>query len=505
MKTLFLVLLPFFSIAQFRLKLIEPKEIKEGQKISFQIYFEEIKDSLSVNWNIVGNTIPSMSLSSEGLFTWKPDFNTASRAESIKQFDLYIKATAQTDTIYFADSVLVSLIVRNANTPPTVPNSKEVIWIPKANVEVLKLLPKEYYFDDEGDAVAFRLIDSDYPNLKLQPDGNLSITLNSRELRMLPDTIDFELFELNTEEKLSTKHQLILKRAEVDEAPLVLLKPDSPKYQIEEQDELQIEINVSDENNDLKNFDIYTIPQTAFKINDFLERKSNNLYILHWKPALDFVGADEHSKVFQVVISATDEAKLSTIKQIDVEIKNKINWEIEDKVRSDAYQQVISNATEVYLRLEKTLPDAEKEVRKMLKNKKLKSFAGSTLNTLARNSHVIKNENIKNDLSEYGGIAGDAINISNDLNQIEREYPAEFSQIRRFEKVVDFLKNIYLDTEQFIEVYNNPMNRRKMEFFDNKASLQRKISEANKDTSLQLESLKKEPTSVEIRKVFENF
>ncbi len=505
MKTLLFILLPILSIAQFRLKMIEPKETNEGQKVSFQVAFEEKKDSLTINWGLSENINPSMNISSEGVFSWQPDYKTATRVEPTKVFDFYIKASAKIDTLLTADSVLVSIIVKNTNTPPTVPKAEEIVWVQKANTETAKILAKEYYFDDEGDAIAFRMIDNVYPNLKLLPDGNLSFLLNSRELRMLPDTIEFEVFELNTEEKLATKHKIILKRGEIDEAPMIQLVPDSPKYQIEEEDELMIEINISDENNDLKNFDFYTIPQTAFKVNQFLEKKSANSFLFRWKPALDFVKPEENSKVFQLVITANDESKLTTTKQVEIEIRNKINWEVEDRERKDSYFQVVSNATEIYLKLDKTYPVAEKEIRKMLKNKKLKNFAGRSLNTLSQNSQLIKNENIKNSITDYSGVANDAIGMSNDASTIEREFPAEFSQVRRFEKIVDNLKHIYLDSEQFIEVYKNQMNRRRPEFFVDKAALQRKISETNKDSSLQLENLKKETTEVEIKKVFENF
>lgn len=59
----------------------------------------------------------------------------------------------------------------------------------------------------------------------------------------------------------------------MDEAPMIRLSPDSPKFQLEEENELLMDISISNENNDLKNIDFYTIPQTAFKANEFLVKK----------------------------------------------------------------------------------------------------------------------------------------------------------------------------------------------------------------------------------------
>lgn len=83
------------------------------------------------------------------------------------------------------------------------------------------------------------------------------------------------------------------------------------------------------------------------------------------------------------------------------------------------------------------------------------------------------------------------------------EFPAEFSQLNRFTNVVIAPKDIFVNTEQFIEIYKYPMNRRKADFFKNKAALQKQISLINKDTSLQLERLKND--SLDIKSIFTNF
>nr|MCU0471618.1 hypothetical protein [Arcicella sp.] len=258
MKLLILFLLPLISLAQLKLKPIEPKKIKEGEKCKFRVEFEQKSDSLRINWGLSGNTNPLMNISSEGVFSWMPDFKVVAQNETLKVFDFYIKATSQQDSLLFADSVWVSLTVKNTNTPPVVPQKPEIIWIQKANTEVQKILQKEYYFDEENDLLAFRLVDEDYPNLKLSPDGNLSISLTTKEFRALPDTLFFEVFEQNTVDRLVSRQSIILKRAEIDEPPTIKVVPDSPKYQIEEGEELLIEINISDDNDDLKNFDFYT-------------------------------------------------------------------------------------------------------------------------------------------------------------------------------------------------------------------------------------------------------
>nr|MCU0325677.1 hypothetical protein [Spirosomataceae bacterium] len=277
---------------------------------------------------------------------------------------------------------------------------------------------------------------------------------------------------------------------------------DSPKYQIEEGEELLIEINISDDNDDLKNFDFYTIPQTAFKVNDFLEKKAPFHYLFRWKPSLDFVKSEEPARSFVMVMVATDEAKQTITKQIEVEILNKIDWKIEDQEREKAFNQVVFNAAEVYLRLEKTFLLTEKDIKKLLKNKKLRNFASRSLNLLSQNAHLVKNEATQNKLNEYSSLAKDAIDLNENSAAIESEYPVEFSTLNRFTNIVTFLKEIFVDAEQFIEKYKNSNNRRKSEFLSEKAELQKKISLINKDTSLQLERLKNE--SIVVKNVFKN-
>jgi hypothetical protein len=318
----------------------------------------------------------------------------------------------------------------------------------------------------------------------------------------LPDTLFFEVFEQNTVERLASRQSIILKRAEIDEPPTIRVVPDSPKYQIEEGDELSIEINTSDDNDDLKNFDFYTIPQTAFKAKDFLVEKTPFHYVFQWKPPLDFIKPEEPARSFMMVMVATDEAKQTTIKQIEVEIHNKIDWKIEDQEREKAFNQVVFNAAEVYLRLEKTFLVTEKDIKKLLKNKNLRNFASRSLNLLSQNAHLVKKEETQSKLTEYSALTKDVIELKDNSATLESEYPAEFSKINRFTNIVTFLKEIFVDTEQFIEIYKYSNNRRKAEFLPDKAEIQKKISLINKDTSLQLERLKNQ--DVAAKDVFDN-
>jgi hypothetical protein len=126
MKTLILLLSPIISLAQLKLKPIEPKEIKEGQKFEFRIFLNEKSDSLKINWDLSGNTAPSMSISSKGVFSWMPDFKVVAQNETLKTFDFYVKATSHQDSMLFADSVLVNLTVENTNTPPIIPQKQKL-------------------------------------------------------------------------------------------------------------------------------------------------------------------------------------------------------------------------------------------------------------------------------------------------------------------------------------------------------------------------------------------
>ena len=501
MKTLLILLFPFLSMAQFKLKSIEPREMKEGQRLVIQTQFEAKPDSLKISWGLGGNTVPSMSISSEGVFSWTPE--PLENSQTTKTFNVFIKAQQEKDSLVVADSVLVSITVLKVNRPPVVPKAPELVWLSKANTEVVKTLPKEYYYDPEGSSLAFRLLENKYANIKLSPEGVLSVSLNNKEIRALPDTLFFEIFETNTTERLQSRQMIVLKKAEMDEAPRIEIIPDSPKYQIEEGDEILIEISINDENNDLKTIDFYTIPQTAFKVDQFLEKKSATNYVFKWKPSLDFVKSEEPSRVFQLVIAATDEAKQQTNKQIEVEIRNKIDWEREDLEREKSFNQVVMNGTEVYLRLESTFLAIEKDIKRIFKNKKLKFLASKTLDLISAKSELLKNENIKQAIKTYDTYKEDAKSFQNDDSKnIQAEFPAEFTQITRFTNIVDKLKTIFVDTEEFIEKYKTETNRRNVVFFNEKAELQTKISMIDKNLSLQLMPLK--PGPIDPKRVFEN-
>jgi hypothetical protein len=508
MKTLLFLLLPFLSMAQFKLKNIEPKTIKEGQKLEFQVVFEEKLDSTTIKWGLIGNTNPSMSISSEGVFAWSPTFKTVSKNETKHDLEFFIKASTLQDSLLLSDSVLVKISVLKANRPPTIPKEPEIVWISKPNVEVSKAFLKQYYFDENGDTLVFRLLDQRFPSVKLSPDGFLTAALTSKELRNLPDTLDFEVFEQHTEERFTAIQKIILKRAEIDEAPSIRLSPDTPKFQIEEGDELSLEINISDENNDLAFFDCYTNPQMAFKIKDFIEQKNPNQYLLRWKPTLDFVKSEEPSKSFLLLIVATDEAKNTINKQIEIEITNKIDWQKEDISRELAFKQTVLDATTAYLRLENSFESAEKDIKRILKNKKLRAMASSSLSMMTKNIGLLKDSKAKTFITENANVASEGIDFSNTTAQIssmEADFPEDFKKITRFSNILNNLKNVYVDTEHFINDFNSKSNRRKPDFLQARSDFQTSISLIQKDYSLQLENLKKAVSEQEIEQVFKTF
>lgn len=378
MKNLTLLLfLPLLTFSQLRLKPVEVKEIDEGQKLSFALNFDERADSLKVNWELSGATHPSMTLSSEGVFSWLPDYKTVGKNEGTKSFDLVIKASVMQDSLFLEDQTYFAIIVKNANTAPRIPKEPEIVWINKPNEEVTKTFPLAYYRDEEGDQVAFRLKNHRYPNIRLSPEGQLIAALSSKERKALPDTLLMEVFEVDTDEQLFTIQHIILKKAEVDEPPTVIFSPDAPSFKFDEEELFELKISVEDENDDLKSVDFFTNPQGSFDVKDFI-KKEGEMYVLSWKPTLEFVKNDAISRQFTFIVSATDENKGTTNKQVEVEIFNKIDWSVEDSVRTADYHSYLEQAYVYLVKFEPELESLAKDFRKKKKNKDvLTAFSGA--------------------------------------------------------------------------------------------------------------------------------
>jgi hypothetical protein len=104
----------------------------------------------------------------------------------------------------------------------------------------------------------------------------------------------------------------------------------------------------------------------------------------------------------------------------------------------------------------------------------------------------------------------DLVNQSREISQstppsnFEQEYPAEFAKIQRFSKIVEYLKTLYADTEQFLSRYKTIESRQTPNFVNDKEVIQKSISLILKDNSLELLPLKTNIVPQTIQKYFGN-
>lgn len=468
MKTLILLLFPFLTFAQLHIKRLEPKEIKEGQNLQFQLSLDEKPENVLVVWEMNGSIQPSMKLSPEGMFTFQPDYKTVGKNEGSKTFQLDIKAKVSNDTIALEDITTLTINVLNANTAPKVPRDAELVWIEKPNEEVTKSFQPQYYRDEENDELAFRLLTRKYPNVSLSPSGELKVALSSKERKSLPDTLVFEVFEVNTDEALATKQKIVLQKAEKDEAPTITFSPATEKFQLSEEEVLDLKVTVEDANDDLKSVEFYTNPQGKMKPADFM-KKAGETYLFTWKPNLDFVSNDMASKSFFLVVTATDEAKMITVKQVEVEILNKIDWKIEDSIRTADYQKHLTDAFILLASLEPQLDELAKEFKKKHKNKELLSAFSTALSSaqdMKFNASTTSGSGSSNAVGNVQAISsmGNALFLEPDYQPIQR--------------LIEIIPKLYTESCIFSTKYKRLADRRTPEFIQSQEQFLGILSEA---------------------------
>lgn len=409
-----------------------------------------------------------------------------------------LKMVVDTNTLA-KDSTKVPSILSN-HPPQLLHQEPEILWFSNFRQVIMYQFPaKGFYRDQEGHEVAFRLLTKDHAGLRLTPEGLFMAQLSLAEYRKLPLTVEYEIFETNTSENLSAKGQIILQKTKNDLPPTISISPKTLRYAIEETDSITIKISVSDPNNDLREFEVYSNVQYGrFNPFHFLTKTAENTYWFRWQPGYNFVQLrnvqEEPKRAFQLVFEAKDEADSTTRVVIDIEVFDKTDWSIADKVRQQEFEQVIGSATEALVRLEKTFQMMDKDIKKMYKNKKLRASLSASLRVLSQNE-FLRNKVIGEDQEKQNwlGVINEAQedrskNHPNEIN-IEQEYPAEFAKIQRFSSIVAHLRNIYVDTELFVNRYSQIENRRNEVFSTEKETLQKNISRVLKDNSLGLQPL----------------
>lgn len=452
------------ATAQLNIRFVESKEINEGQQVQIQMLLDGKPENASVVWEIGGNIHPSMSISSEGMFNFFPDFKTVGRSEGSKFFQLDIRARATMDSVYQEALTSFSVNVLNANTAPKVPAQAEIVWIEKPNEELVKTFQPQYYRDEEGDQLAFRLLTRKYPNISLTPTGELSVSLSTKDRKALPDTLIFEVFEVDTDESLAAQQKIILQKAEKDEAPMVTFFPATEKFQLNEEETLELKVNIEDANDDLKTVDFYTNPQGKMKPSDFM-KKDGDSYLFSWKPSLEFVTNELTSKSFLLVITATDEAKLSTTKQVEVEIFNKIDWITEDSIRTADYKKSLTDAYVFLAILEPQLENMAKEFKKKNKNKELLGAFSSSL-AKAQNLRFNSSSSDNNILNNLGTVA----DMSSGLLSNPDYAPIE--------KLIRIIPKMYFQSCLLAIKFKRIADRRSPEFLQSQENMVEVFSEA---------------------------
>ena len=427
-------------------------------------------------------------------------------------------AYSQADSVKVVqnDSTQVNNVIAIQNHAPVLLNkSPEILWFNNFRQTISYQFPaKGFYRDEENHEIAFRLLNKEYAGIRLTPEGLLTCQLSLAEYQKLPFMIDFEIFETNTPENLATKGQVLLKKANKDVPPNILIYPKTLKYNIEETDSVAIRVVVADLNEDLKEFEVYSSVQFGhFNPNEILQKiEKANEYWFRWKPNYDFVlvrnETDEKKRSFQLVFEAKDETDSTTQVAIDFEVHDKIDWTFEDKIRQQDYEKVVFSATESLLRLEDKFNSMKKEIGKMLRNRKLSNSLRGSINLLANNAFLrgkILGDSTKNS-KEWAEAVKDVQTQSDGLKiDTQKEYPEEFMKIRRFEKIVDALRDIYVETEQFVGRYHQTVNRRNTVFLSEKEVLQKNISEILRDSSLELLPLSVSLSGVIVKKYFNGF
>ncbi|HEY0742342.1 MAG TPA: putative Ig domain-containing protein [Chryseosolibacter sp.] len=426
---------------------------------------EELKFSVSTNrserarFSMEGGEGSGIQFDSLGNFVWKPSFDFVDRVAKVKELNVIFEA-------YWKDGKRerqpITFNVLHVNRPPVV-EDLPIFYVKLGTSNSYQIAP-EYVYDQDGDPLVFRSIQSQMPEgVTLNSQGQFQWTPSRGQfsgLKTNPLFLDFIVQD--QPDKAEVRGRLKVAQTQQDLPAELLIVPGDSLVTIKEDETLNLKIYISDPNGDdnVSNAGFVSndkrIPLTALKGNTQLQ------YEFTWMPGYDYVDDGQGSITSDVTFFVLDKSANRTQKRVRIKVTD-----AENLIKKDAhlFQKYRNNLAEAYLlitQLDVNQKKLNQDYKRARKGKKNRSILNASLGAVTGLSPVVIEQPDQSKI--VSGVGGTTVLTLGTLEATEVIGRSKESIMDKIKNTIDIRNRAQTAGDEFARKYALKNARRNAEF-----------------------------------------
>ncbi|HEY0656315.1 MAG TPA: hypothetical protein VGD65_24445 [Chryseosolibacter sp.] len=426
---------------------------------------EELKFSVGTNraeqarFHMEGGEGSGIKFDSLGNFVWTPSYDFVDRVAKIKELTVIFEASWKDGK---RERQPITFNVKHVNRPPVV-EDLPIFYVKLGTSNSYQIQP-EYVYDQDGDPLVFRSIQSQMPEgATLNSQGQLQWTPSRGQFSGLKSNpIFLEFIVQDQPDKAETRGRLKLAQTQQDLPAELLIVPGDTLVTIKEDETLNLKLYISDPNGDdnVSNAGFVAndkrIPLTALKGNTQLQ------YEFTWTPGYDYVDDAQVSLVSEITFFVLDKSANRTQKRVKIKVND-----AENLVKKDAhlFQKYRNNLAEAYLlinQLDVNQKKLNQDYKRARKGKKHRSIMNASLGAVTGLSPVVIQQT--NQSKIVSGVGGTTVLTLGTLEATEVIGRSKESIMDKIKNTIDIRNRAQSAGDEFARKYALKNARRNSEF-----------------------------------------
>lgn len=430
--------------------------LKENEELRFSVGTNR---SEHARFHMEGGENTGIQFDSSGNFIWKPSYDFADRVSKMKELTVIFEASWKDGK---RERQPITFNVLHVNRPPDV-EDLPIFYVKLGMTNSYQIQP-EYVYDQDGDPLVFRSIQSQMPEgATLNSQGQFQWTPSRGQFASLKTSPLFLEFVVQDQpDKAETRGKLKIAQTQQDLPSELLIVPGDTMVTIKEDETLNLKIYISDPNGDdnVSNAGFVSndkrIPLAALKGNTQLQ------YEFTWTPGYDYVDDAQGSITSDVTFFALDKSANRTQKRMRIKVVD-----AENLIKKDAhlFQKYRNNLAEAYLlinQLDVNQKKLNQDYKRARKGKKNRSILNASLGAVTGLSPVVIEA--QNESRIVSGIGGTSVLTLGTLEATEVIGRSKESIMDKIKNTIDIRNRAQSAADEFARKYALKNARRNSEF-----------------------------------------
>lgn len=452
----------------------------------------------SAKFSIEGADGSGIQFDSLGNFFWKPSFDFTDRLALTREITVIFE-------VYWPNNKRerkpVTFTVHHVNRPPVV-EDLPVFYVKQATGNTYQI-PQEYVYDQDGDPLVFRSIQSQMPEgSSLSSQGQLTWTPSRGQFASLRNNPLFIEFIVQDQPgKAETKGKIKIAQTQQDLPAEILIVPGDSVFTIKEDETLNLKLYISDPNGD------DNVTNTGFVANDKripVSALKGNTVLQHeftWTPGYEFVDDTQRSLTSEITFFVLDKSNNRTQRRIEIVVNDAENLIKKDNHLFQKYRSNLIEALMLIQQLDANQKKLNQEYKKARKGKKNRSILNASLGAVTGLSPVV----IESDQSKIvSGVGGTTVLTLGTLEATEVIGRSKEAIMDKIKTGIDVRNRAQAAGDEFARKYALKLSRRSTEF-DKDIEKLRAVLNDQRIVLLELDAYSKNASRVndkDLKKVF---